>query len=116
MDFFTTFPFFVFIFSEFWYFNLFIIRIELNVFLADRLQTTTVKTTWNHASTDPVTEIFRSSRQSHSVINGHAHAQVINFILKKKPMTIKKNVTQRLIELSVCIAFAGPFVCNTKFR
>lgn len=42
------------------------------------MQATTVKTTWNDASTDPVTEVFRSSRHSHSVVNGHAHAQVIS--------------------------------------
>lgn len=44
---------------------------------ASRLQTTTVKTTWNEASTDPVNSgTFRSSTHSHSVVNGHAHAQV----------------------------------------
>lgn len=44
---------------------------------ANRLQTTTVKTTWNEASTEPVnTGIFRTSTHSHSVVNGHAHAQV----------------------------------------
>lgn len=50
-------------------------------FAANRLQTTTVKTTWHDASTEPTnpaTEIFRSSTHSHSVVNGHAHAQVIN--------------------------------------
>lgn len=51
----------------------------LNLISAKRLQTTTVKTTWNEPpSTDPVTEIYRSSSHSHSVVNGHAHAQVIN--------------------------------------
>lgn len=46
-----------------------------------RLQTTTVKTTWNEPSNDPVTEIYRSSTHSHSVVNGHAHAQVIEQFL-----------------------------------
>lgn len=46
--------------------------------IANRLQATTVKTTWNEASsTEPVnTDILRSSTHSHSVVNGHAHAQV----------------------------------------
>ncbi|XP_055302891.1 uncharacterized protein LOC129568692 [Sitodiplosis mosellana] len=45
-----------------------------------RLQTTTVKTTWNEPATDPVTEIYRSSTHSHSVVNGHAHAQAFSFV------------------------------------
>lgn len=47
------------------------------VFSVGRLQTTTVKTTWNEPATDPVTEIHRPSTHSHSVVNGHAHAQVM---------------------------------------
>lgn len=46
-------------------------------FSASRLQATTVKTTWNEASTDPVNSVlFRSAARSRSVVNGHAHAQV----------------------------------------
>lgn len=53
-------------------------------FVVGRLQTTTVKTTWNHEpATDPVTEIYRSSTHSHSVVNGHAHAQVIKISNEK---------------------------------
>lgn len=47
------------------------------VFVVGRLQTTTVKTTWNEPATDPVAEIHHSSTHSHSVVNGHAHAQVM---------------------------------------
>lgn len=52
-------------------------------FLVGRLQTTTVKTTWNEPATDPVTETYRSSTHSHSVVNGHAHAQVVKNVSKK---------------------------------
>ncbi|XP_031619135.1 uncharacterized protein LOC116338172 [Contarinia nasturtii] len=45
-----------------------------------RLQTTTVKTTWNEPAIDPVTETYRSSTHSHSVVNGHAHAQAFSYV------------------------------------
>lgn len=46
------------------------------VYLVGRLQTTTVKTSWKEAPTEPAIDASHSSTNSHTVVNGHAHAQV----------------------------------------
>lgn len=65
-----------------------------------------MKTTWNDASTEPVnTGIFRTSTYSHSVVNGHAHAQV----RKKRKFIASKTenfITDLLIYLFILQAFS----------
>lgn len=47
--------------------------------LARHLHPTTVKTTWQDEETEP-TESTHSSTNSHAVVNGHAHAQVMPIV------------------------------------